>query len=158
MKTTTMPDGSVLHVAEPSGGRREPSVMRFYDLAPNMNLHVCSGLMVPEFAALVIADCERKLKSCDRLITMVDSYESKQMSTPFREQMTRWFPAVKGRFVGNLLIRSKLIELAINIANMVVGTPVAKAFSHIPDWEAVGRQVVPGFKRRPLVLPAPTEA
>jgi hypothetical protein len=51
-----------------------------------------------------------------------------------------------------MLIKSRMLEMALNVANLVVGGR-ARAYFNPDVWESIGRQEVPSFIRRPLVVP-----
>jgi hypothetical protein len=142
-----MPDGSVLHV-HPQGA------VQFHDLGRGVVLHGCLGLSVAEFAPLVIDDCERVIKAHGTCNIFVDSYDAKMMTTAFREKMTGWVAERSDVVPGlHILLRSKLWEMAINIAKLVIRNDVLKVYSKIETWEGVGKRIVPTFARRPMVLP-----
>jgi hypothetical protein len=46
-----------------------------------------------------------------------------------------------------------MVEMALNVANLVMGAQRAKIYLDVEEWEAVGRAEFPSFVRRPLVLP-----
>jgi hypothetical protein len=143
MISTELPDGSMQHV-DPRG------VLRIHDLGRGVRLHVVNGLSLPEHAPFVIDDCDRALREHGRCIVLVDAFDSKMMTTEFREQMTGWFKVNGKSAFAHILIRSKLWEMAINVANLVLGTRVARVYSKVSEWEAIGRAEIAGFRRRPL--------
>ena len=113
--------------------------------------HVCTGFTFTELAQYVIADGERAIAKTGNCVFLVDTLDSTRMETGFREQMMKWFSERRGKVVAHMLLRSKFVEMAINVANMVVGTSVAKAYSDVGEWERVGKtQFGPTFRRRPM--------
>jgi hypothetical protein len=52
-----------------------------------------------------------------------------------------------------MLIKSRMLEMALNVANLVLGNARARAYFNAEVWESSGRQEVPSFIRRPLHLP-----
>ncbi|WP_437969401.1 hypothetical protein WMF04_08925 [Sorangium sp. So ce260] len=128
-------------------------IMRSYELDKGLMLYVCRGVQLGEFAPHVIADGERQIQQSQRCIYMVDALESNRMDTAFRDQMTEWLKKNSPRAEAHLLIRSMLLKMAVNVANLLIGTTVTHAYSDIEAWEAVGQRTIPWFKRRRLVLP-----
>ncbi|WP_438022604.1 hypothetical protein [Sorangium sp. So ce233] len=128
-------------------------VMRSYELGQGMMLYVCRGLQIGEFAPHVIEDGERQIQEFKRCIYMVDALESNRMETDFRDQMTEWLKKNSQRAEAHLLIRSMLLKMAVSVANLVIGAATTHAYTDVAAWEAVGQRAIPGFKRRPLVLP-----
>jgi hypothetical protein len=152
MKTRVMPDGSVLHV-HPQGA------MQFHDLGGGVTIHACWGLSPADFAPLVIADGERLIREHGHVTFFVDLYDGKMASTGFREQMTEYLKSKGPRLRGShMLLRSKLWEMAITVAQLVIRDQTLHVYSSIAEWEAVGRRQVPGFVRRPLVMPSDMNA
>lgn len=143
-----MPDGSVLHT-------HAKGAVQLHDLGEGVALHACLGVTVAEFAPLVIAEGDRLLREHGRIAFFVDGYDAKMMSTGFREQITAWV-AERGDAVAcaHVLIRSKLWEMGLSIAKLVMRDTPMHVHSDVGEWEAAGRRQAAGFTRRPLILPA----
>jgi hypothetical protein len=141
-----MEDGSRIHYSSLGAGRT-------YDLGKGVLYSVAVGPQAEGYAPLIIADGEEQLRKHGRCIYMVDSRLSNQMSTGFRDQMTAFFKANRGKVSVNMLIKSRLLEMGLNVANLIIGMRAAKAYSNVNEWEAVGRREIAGFKLRPLELP-----
>ena len=75
------------------------------------------------------------------------------MITLFREQMTAWFAAHKEIATVNMLLHSKLLEMALNLANLATGTATARAYANLASWEAAGQKEVLGFRAREITVP-----
>jgi hypothetical protein len=97
-------------------------------------------------------DGERQLREWKRYVLMVDGLETKMHTTEFRELMTAWFQEHETAVV-HMLIRSRMLEMAINVANLVMGVTRARAYFNADNWLAAGRQAVASFAPRPLVIP-----
>ena len=117
-------------------------------------ISVCRGPQVGDMAPLVIAEGEGQITAYGKCLFFVDAYDSPQMKPAFREQMTSWFKKNRGKVTVDMLIKSKLLEMALNVANLMIGDPAAHTYSDIARWEEVVRRHVPSFRRRPLELPA----
>ncbi|HEY3494431.1 MAG TPA: hypothetical protein VGK73_07090, partial [Polyangiaceae bacterium] len=105
-----------------------------------------------DFARHVIEDGERQIRNSGRYVLMVDGSETKMHTTDFREVMTSWFRDHETAVV-HMLIRSRMLEMALNVANLMMGNARAKAYFKADVWEEVGRQEVPSFVKRPLSMP-----
>ena len=53
----------------------------------------------------------------------------------------------------HMLIKSRMLEMALNVANLVLGNARARTYFNPDIWESIGRQEVPSFIRRPLAVP-----
>ncbi|HEX6277958.1 MAG TPA: hypothetical protein VFZ53_33170 [Polyangiaceae bacterium] len=145
MKTRRMEDGSVLYFD--SGG-----MVQAHDLRRGVLLHVRRGIMSGGFVPIVKADCERAVREAGRCVLMVDGLDVKMHTTEFREEMTAWFRDNENAFV-HMLIRSPMVQMALNVANLVMGSSRATTYLNVSEWEAAGRKELASFARRPLVVP-----
>ena len=73
-------------------------------------------------------------------------------TSEFRDGIGGWFRHRKD-VQAHILTRSKLIEMAVNVTNLVLQAAL-KVYSNTGEWEAVARRELGVFRRRPLVLPA----
>jgi hypothetical protein len=146
MNFKSLDDGSVLYFD--SNG-----VMQVHDFGRGVSLHVRRGIMTLDFARHVIEDGERQIRNSGRYVLMVDGSETKMHTTDFREIMTSWFRDHETAVV-HMLIRSRMLEMALNVANLMMGNARAKAYFKADIWESVGRQEVPSFVKRPLAVPS----
>lgn len=142
MKTKSLSDGSVVHFDA-------QGIMQVHDFGGGVSLHVRRGIMTGEFAAYVIEDGERQLQKFGRYVLMVDGVETKMHMTEFREIMTNWFRDHETAVV-HMLIRSKMLDMALTVANLAMGSTRAFAYVDQDTWEAVGRREARAFKRMPL--------
>jgi len=145
MRIQELRDDSVLYIDA-------QGAMQSHRFGAGVVLHVRRGIMHAEFAKYVMQDGERALAEARRFVLMVDAYDVKMHTTEFREVMTDWFSARPEAFV-HMLIRSKLLEMALNVSNLALGGPRAKAYYDAALWESIGRREAPRFERRRLVIP-----
>lgn len=145
-----MEDGSVLYYD--SGG-----MVQAHDLKRGVVLHVRRGIMSGGFIPIVQADCEKQVRDAGRCVLMVDGLEVKMHTTEFREEMTAWFRDNETAVV-HMLVRSPMVQMALNVANLVMGSSRAKTYLNVAEWEAAGRREIATFARRPLVVPADLDA
>ena len=145
MKTRRMEDGSVLYF-EPGG------LIQAHDLKRGVLLHARKGIMSGSFVPIVKADCERQIQEAGRCVLMVDGLDVRMHTTEFREAMTTWFHEHEDAVV-HMLVRSPMVQMALNVANLVMGSTRAKTYLNVSEWEAAGRREVASFARRQLVIP-----
>ncbi len=145
MKIRTLPDNSQLLFDE-------QGIMQMHDFGGGVSLHVRKGIMTADFAVRVIEDGERQLGVFGRYVLMVDGSETRMHTTEFREVMTNWFMP-RTTAVVHMLIRSKMLDMALTVANLAMGSTRAHTYVDAGAWEAVGRREASSFRRRPLVLP-----
>jgi hypothetical protein len=145
-----MEDGSVLYYD--SGG-----MVQAHDLKRGVVLHVRRGIMSGGFIPIVKADCEKQVRDAGRCVLMVDGLEVKMHTTEFREEMTAWFRDNETAVV-HMLVRSPMVQMALNVANLVMGSSRAKTYLNVAEWEEAGRREIASFARRPLVVPADLDA
>lgn len=141
-----MDDGSVLYFD--SGG-----MIQAHDLKRGVVLHVRRGIMSGGFVPIVRADCEKQIREAGRCVLMVDGLDVKMHTTEFREDMTAWFRDHETAVV-HMLVRSPMVQMALNVANLVMGSSRAKTYLSVSEWEEAGRREIASFTRRPLVVPA----
>ena len=127
--------------------------MQVHDFGRGVSLHVRRGIMTLDFARQVIEDGERQIRNAGRYVLMVDGAETRMHTTEFREIMTSWFTTHEAARV-HMLIRSRMLEMALNVANLMMGNTRARAYFNPEVWEVVGRDEVPSFVRRHLVIPS----
>jgi hypothetical protein len=136
-----MADGSWLYF-------EQRGACRLWPLERGLILALCRGVQFTNLAPHVIAEGERALQRYGRCVYLVDAYDSTRMDTAFRETMTAWFKVNRERATVHMLLQSKLLEMAVNVARLTLGRNTAVAHSNPEDWEHFGRSELPSFKRR----------
>jgi hypothetical protein len=142
IKVRRLPDGGT-HYSSSTG------VMQTHDLGRGVILHIRSGTMDLAFARRAREHCEQQIQYHGRCVLMVDGYLTKMHTTEFRELMTRWFTENEQAVV-HMLVKSPMVQMALNVANLVMGARRAHTYLQVSDWEEVARKEVPGFTRRQL--------
>jgi hypothetical protein len=137
-----MKDGSVLL-------RAGNSMCQMIDLGKGVSLHTCRGIVLAAFASHVVADGTRQLEAHERWVVMVDMLDSKSFETGFRETLNNWLKEHPGA-TAHLLIKSKLLEMAVSLANFFTGRGAAKAYTRVEEWIGAGKREVINFRRRPI--------
>ena len=79
---------------------------------------------------------------------LVDGWNLRSVDTAFREAWTSWFKVHRERFHMQLLVRTKLMEMAASLANLFTGLSVITTHSSIGGWERACAKSLPGFRRR----------
>lgn len=83
------------------------------------------------------------------IVIYMDSREQKGISAEERERATHWSRALGDKYRGgHLLFRSRLLEMAVALSNLVLGGKV-KSYSDVIAFERVISRNVPGFFRLP---------
>jgi hypothetical protein len=120
---------------------------RLSRLAPSVLLFVCSGQLRSPDDQPMIAFADREFKLAGKLVIAADAWDLASVDTGFREAWTEWFKLHKQHFRMELLVRTKLMEMAAGLANLFTGLAVVKTHSKIEDWQQAVRRDVPGFRR-----------
>lgn len=139
LKSRTLADGSV--VVESARG-----FVTLTRLGPGFVAFQCRGLLSQSFYTPMVTFAQREMDAHGRL-GMFDGWDLKSIDTGFRELWTEWFKRHKDRFRMRLLVRTKLMEMAASLANMLTGLAVIKTYSGIAMWEAACREDFSAFRR-----------
>lgn len=141
VSSRTFSDGTVLAHNERGTARMSP-------LKPGVLLYVCSGYFQHEFYAPMVAVAQREVDRSSGLIMFVDGWELSGIDTAYRESWTAWFKQHKAHFRMQLLVRTRIMEMAASLANLFTGINVITTYSKVPEWERACAADVPGFRRR----------
>ena len=146
LKSRTLADGTV--VVESQRG-----AVTLSRVAPGFVLFTCSGTLSGLFYSPMVAVAQREMDARGELTMFVDGWELKSIDTKVREAWTEWFKPNRSRFRMRLLVRTKLMEMAASLANLLTGIAVIKTYSSVSAWEAVCRGDQPAFRRPSAVAP-----
>jgi hypothetical protein len=114
-------------------------------LGPGVVLFVCSGSFSASMHPPMMRVAQQELDESGRLALFVDGQHLRSVDTGYREAWTVWFKANKQHFHMQLLVRSKLMEMAASIANLLSGGAVIKTYSSVRDWERACARDFPAF-------------
>jgi hypothetical protein len=129
--------------------------MQIHDLGRGVSLHVRRGVISDRFAERVIDDGERQIQNAKRFFLMVDGRDVKMHTTGFRDALTTWLRSRESAQV-HMLTQSRMLEMAVNVANLEMGAQRAKIYHDLALWEEVGKREVRTFASRPLApVPKP---
>jgi hypothetical protein len=120
---------------------------RLSRLAPGVLLFVCTGTLPTSFYEPMVAVAQREMDRGQPVVMFVDGWELHSVSTGFREAWTEWFKRHKKSFRMQLLVRTKLMEMAASLANLFTGLNVIKTYSTCAAWEQACRKDHPEFRR-----------
>ena len=140
LKSRTLADGTL--VVESQRG-----AVTLSRVASGFVLFTCRGALSGSFYSPMVTVAQRELDARGELTMFVDGWELKSIDTGFREAWTEWFKPNRDRFRMRLLVRTKLMEMAASLANLMTGMTVIKTYSSVPAWEAVCRADQPAFRR-----------
>ena len=116
-------------------------------LAPGFVLFACRGVLSGKFYDPMVAVAQRELDAHGKLTMFVDGWDLKSVDTAFREHWTEWFKPNRDRFAMRLLVRTKLMEMAASLANLLTGLAVIKTYSSVTAWEATCAADFPAFRK-----------
>src|SRR5690348_16711984 len=139
LKTRTLADGTT--VVESARG-----AVTLSRLGPGVVLFQCSGVLSGKFYWPMVGVAKREMEAHGSLAMLVDGWDLKSIDTDFRDPWTEWFKQHRDRFRMRLLVRTKLMEMAASLANLLTGIAVIKTFSNVPAWEAACTAEFPGFR------------
>lgn len=141
--TRVLADGSILRVC---GQIR----LHMTEFGNGVVRHTCAGRLPAEFCSSVTRHGDEQIAEFGRVIFMVDLAVgglSHSVATGFRDGIAQWFRARRDVAVAHILIRSKLLDMAISVTNLVTGSPALRPYTNALQWEAVGRCEAAGFTR-----------
>lgn len=121
---------------------------RLRRLGPGVLFFVCEGYYSVGFYSQMVALAEREVQACGRLAMLVDGWDLRSVDPAFRESWTAWFKVHRDQIHMRLLVRSKLMVMAANLANLFSGTTVVKTYANIAAWERDCTLDFAGFRSR----------
>jgi hypothetical protein len=139
LKTRTLADGTTF--VESARG-----AVTLSRLAPGVVLFQCRGILSGKFYWPMVAVAKREVDAHGKLAMFVDGWDLKSVDTDFREPWTAWFKEHRDRFGMRLLVRTKLMEMAASLANLLTGIAVIKTYSNLGAWNAACTADFPAFR------------
>jgi hypothetical protein len=117
-------------------------------LGPGALLCVCTGFLDEPFYQPMVEVAQREIEMAGDLAMFVDGWHLRSVDTGFREAWTVWFKVNRQHFHMQLLVRTKLMEMAASLANLFTGFAVIKTYSNVRTWERACTEDFSGFQRR----------
>jgi len=140
VQVTTSSDGTVLV-------RNQRGSARLRRISAGVCLMTCAGVLSSDFYPPMVAVAQREIDAAGTLALLVDGWDLRSIDTAFREAWTEWFKMHRQTFRMQLLVRSKLMDMAASLANLFTGISVIKSHSSITAWERACAEHAPGFQR-----------
>jgi hypothetical protein len=122
-----LPDGTTVFT-HPTG-----TTMKVTHFPNGVAVHTCHGNSLPELAPIVIADCDDLIRAHGKCTVFVDGRNTLQMFPEFRLQMTAFFKSAGDKVSVHFLQNSKLLVMAVSIANLALRHKVS-AYSDYGKW------------------------
>ena len=140
---TLLADGSVL-LSTPE------SASRVQQLAPGVVLCSNVGRGAAEVDLAVMAELEQHIERSGSISVFCDLRSLTRMDPATRETASLWGKKHYGKVSVHILVTSKLVELALSVISMVVGTPI-RFYGHEAGFLAALERQVPGVRSLPVV-------
>jgi hypothetical protein len=138
VETKTLADGTV-------SVRNARGAALLRRLGPGVVFFVCSGSFSESMHPPMLLVAQQELDAHGTLVLFVDGQHLRSVDTGYREAWTVWFKANRHRFHMQLLVRTKLMEMAASIANLLSGGAVIATYSSVRDWERACIRDFPAF-------------
>jgi hypothetical protein len=129
---------------------------RVETLKPGFVLLTCHGGAVTEEDALaeaaMMAELDRELERAGTLSVFADLRDTSRMAAASRELAAKWMRRHQARInASHVLVRSKIIEMAMSVVAMLVGGGMVKIYSNPDVFLALVRKVAPKMTELPRV-------
>jgi hypothetical protein len=117
-------------------------------LGPGVVLVALVGKGAAEIDREVIAKFSEEIQRTGELAVFCDLRSLSRLAMETRDRASEWGREHKGRFEVNLLISSKLVEMAASVISMMMGLPFGM-YSDEKQFVAAIQHKVPSFRRLP---------
>ncbi len=125
-------------------------------LAPGFMLVTGIGYNSGECAPLITAELRRAFPQTGKLATFVNLAGQTGQASVAREWWGEWVKQNRAQLtVTHMLVRSKMMDMAISVLGMIIGSGMIKAHSDVLTFEAAIRAGVPRFERLPKYADLP---
>jgi len=146
------PDGSVLFCGS-------NLCVRVSVLKPGVVLATARGEVVDHedvrAEAALLLECDRELERAGSLMMFADLRQSPRMPSASRERIAQWTRRHQTRLLpSHVLVRSKLLEMALSIITMLVGSGLFKVHTNPQTFLALVKKEAPKLNELPRI-PAP---
>jgi len=146
MKREVTPDGTVLYLGE-------AGCAVLQRLARGVLLITAVGDFETPSASETMKDFENELEVGGKLVLFINLLERKSVASSSRQSWSEWARKHRDRLRSHVLVRSKLVDMAISVIAMLAGGVSVKSYSNVADFEAAIAREVPGFRRLPPLPP-----
>ncbi len=98
----------------------------------------------------LLAEFDRELERAGSLTLFADLRESQRMPAASRERIAKWTRRHQARLLpSHVLVRSKLIDMALSIITMLVGSGLFKVYTNPQAFLALLKKVAPTLAEIP---------
>jgi hypothetical protein len=100
----------------------------------------------------VLAELDREFERAGTLTLFADLRESARIPAVSRDKMAKWLRRHHARLLpSHVLVRSKLVEMALSIITMLVGSGLFKIYSNHEAFLGLVKKVAPKLTELPRV-------
>jgi len=100
----------------------------------------------------MIAELDRELERAGQLTVFADLRESRRMPAKSRDMLAAWVRRHQVRLnTSHVLVRSKIMEMAMSVVAMLVGGGMVKVYSNADVFLALVRKVAPTLTELPSI-------
>ena len=145
LRRETFADGTILYTGEMDGFG---TVQR---LGPGVVLMTAAGDFQAPIEDGPMQDFERELSAHGSLVLYLNLMDRKRVENSSRKQWTDWASANRERLQAHLLMKSKLVGMAINVMAMLAGGLPLTTYADVASFERAIAKDVPGFRRLPQI-------
>jgi len=119
-------------------------------LAPGYVLMTALGYNDGRSAPLITAEMTLAIPEQAKLVVFVNLAGETGQASVAREWWAAWVKHNRPRLGStHILVRSKMMDMAISVLGMIVGGGNVKAYSNVPSFEAMIKEHLRGFVRLP---------
>lgn len=144
MSREVLGDGTIVY-----GGAAGRGVVQ--RLAPGVLLFTALGDFDVPLAEGPMADFDREIEEHGSLVLCLNLLERKAIASGSRKPWTEWAAKHRGKIHAHLLMRSKLVGMAISVMAMLAGGIPLTCYSELADFEEAIARLVPGMRRLPPI-------
>ncbi len=126
-------------------------------LAPGVLLLTGAGGYQPTAAEGPMPDMDQEIARAGKLVLFLNMLDRERLSGGSREMWLPWLKRHHGKIETHVLVRSKLLDMAMTVMAIVGGGVTLKSYSSPDEFVKAIARVVPGFTRLPVV-PAKSRA
>lgn len=125
-------------------------------LAPSVVLSTAIGYNSGDSAPLITAEMSRLIPATGKLHSFVNLSQQTGQASAAREWWAAWVKQNRPQLgVTHMLVRSKVMDMAISVTAMIIGGGQIKSHSSPASFEAAIAEQVPGFRALPTFLDVP---
>lgn len=122
-------------------------------LAPGVLLMTALGDFAVPLEDGLMRDFDREIEEHGSLVLCLNLLDRKAISAGSRKPWTDWATKNRGKIRVHVLMRSKLVGMAISVMAMLAGGIPVTTYSEVAEFEEAIARLVPGLRRLPP-LPA----